>query len=146
MNLSAFILVAQVERTTGSDLIAGLRGFTRHAPAPAAVMTLSLLSLAGIPPLAGFAAKVLVLQAVLAGGLVWLAVIAIANMVIGLYYYVAVAAEMYLQEPQQELFTPWKSGYSLAASISLSGTLLLGILPDLTLRLTQLLSTLAYSR
>lgn len=145
MNLGAFIVVAQVERATGSDLIAGLRGFARPAPAPAAVLALSLLSLAGIPPLAGFAGKVLVLQAVLDGGLAWLAVIAIANMVIGLYYYVAVAAEMYLKEPHQELFFAWQSGYWLSAIISLSGTLLLGILPDLTLRLTQLLSRLVYS-
>jgi NADH-quinone oxidoreductase subunit N len=50
-------------------------------------LALSLLSLAGIPPLAGFVGKVLVLQAILDGGLVWLAVIIIANMVIGLYYY-----------------------------------------------------------
>jgi NADH-quinone oxidoreductase subunit N len=146
MNLGAFIVVAQVERTTGSDLIVELRGFARHAPASAAILALSLLSLAGIPPLAGFVGKVLVLQAILDGGLVWLAVIVAANMVIGLYYYVAIAAEMYLKEPLQEQKFPGKPGYSISALISLSGTLLLGILPALALQLTGLLSRLVYSR
>jgi NADH-quinone oxidoreductase subunit N len=146
MNLGAFVVVAQVERTTGSDLIAELRGFARPAPLPAAVLALSLLSLAGIPPLAGFVGKVLVLQAILDGGLVWLAVIIIANMVIGLYYYIAVVAEMYLKEPYREQNFPGKSGYSLSALISLSGTLFLGILPALALQLTGLLSRLVYPR
>jgi len=146
MNLGAFVVVAQVERTTGSDLIAELRGFARPAPLPAAVLALSLLSLAGIPPLAGYVGKVLVLQAILDGGLVWLAVIIIANMVIGLYYYIAVVAEMYLKGPYREQNFPGKSGYSLSALISLSGTLFLGILPALALQLTGLLSRLVYPR
>jgi NADH-quinone oxidoreductase subunit N len=109
-------------------------------------LALSLLSLAGIPPLAGFVGKVLVLQAILDGGLVWLAVIIIANMVIGLYYYIAVVAEMYLKGPYREQNFPGKSGYSLSALISLSGTLFLGILPALALQLTGLLSRLVYPR
>jgi len=61
MNLGAFLVVAQTERTLGSDGIRAFRGFGRRSPLPAAALALCLLSLAGIPPLAGFADKVLLL-------------------------------------------------------------------------------------
>lgn len=60
-------------------------------------MALCLLSLAGIPRLAGFAGKVFVLSAATDGGMTWLAVIAAVNMAIGLFYYVRVIAEMYFE-------------------------------------------------
>ena len=88
MNIGAFAAVAHLERTLGSDRFKAVRGLGRRAPAVSVVLTLSLLSLAGIPPLAGFLGKVLLFEAVLEGGLAWLAVFAAVNMVIGLFYYV----------------------------------------------------------
>ena len=87
MNLGAFVVAAQLERLTGNDELRGLRGLGQRSPLAAVGLTLSLLSLAGIPPLAGFAGKVLLLDAALSGGLTWLAVIAIANFAVALYYY-----------------------------------------------------------
>ena len=140
MNLGAFVVVTQLERAIGNDEISALSGLGRRVPGPALVLALSLLSLAGIPPLAGFVAKVLVFQVVLDGGLVWLAVIAIANMVIGLYYYIAIIAQMYLKEPTWDLSLPGGLDYSIGAGLSLLGTFTLGILPSVILPLAELMS------
>lgn len=142
MNLSAFLVVAQVERTTGNDTFGDLSGLSRWAPASAAVLALSLLSLAGIPPLAGFAGKVFLLKAALQGGFGWLAVVAIVNMTIGLYYYVTVIAEMYLKPPTQEVSLISSGGYTLAAILGISGIFILGILPAPALILMRSLSNL----
>lgn len=137
MNLGAFAIVAQIERATGSDAIVVLRGLGRRMPAAAAALTLSLLSLAGIPPLAGFAGKIFLLAAAIDGGLAWLAIIAAINMALALYYYVSVIAEMYLKPPEHWGTIPGGAGYTLAIGVSLLGILILGILPDLGLTLTQ---------
>ena len=142
MNLSAFLVVAQIEQATGSDTFKAARGLSQWAPGSAAVLALSLLSLAGIPPLAGFVGKVFLLKATLQGGLAWLAVIAVANMAIGLYYYVVVIAEMYLKHPVQSVTLSTGGGYAFAITIGLSGTFILGILPAPALSLMQLLSNL----
>lgn len=137
MNLGAFAVVAQLERATGSDAIAAVRGMGRRMPGAAAALTLSLLSLAGIPPLAGFAGKIFLLAAVLEGGMLWLAVIAAINMALALYYYVAVIAEMYLAQPTHRVTLAEGSGYTLAVGLSLLGTFALGILPAFGLEITQ---------
>jgi NADH-quinone oxidoreductase subunit N len=144
MNLGAFAVVAQMERAWGTDQIAALRGLGGRAPGPALVLTLSLLSLAGIPPLAGFAGKVLVLKVVLDGGLAWLAVIAAINWVVALYYYVGLAAQIYFRTATRDGSLPGRAGYWLAWTLSLAGTLVLGVLPALTLSLTNLVAILAH--
>jgi NADH-quinone oxidoreductase subunit N len=143
MNLGAFAVVAQLERAWGTDQIAALRGLGRRAPGPALVLTLSLLSLAGIPPLAGFAGKVLVLEVALDGGLAWLAVIAAINWIVALYYYVGLVAQIYFRPATRDAELPGRAGYRLAWVVSLAGTLVLGIVPALPLALTDLASLLA---
>lgn len=142
MNLTAFLVVSQVERATDSDAFQALRGLGQWAPSSAAVLTLSLLSLAGIPPLAGFAGKVFLFQAALAGGFAWLAAIAVINMTVGLYYYVTVIAQMYLKPPVQSMTLQTGGGYTIAIVLGLSGIFILGILPAPALRLMQQLSNL----
>lgn len=142
MNLGAFVVTAQLERLTGSDRVEGLRGLGQRAPFAAAVFTLSLLSLAGIPPLAGFAGKVLLLEATLSGGLTWLAVVAVVNMAVSLYYYLIPVTEMYLKPATGSLTLPTRAGYISALSLSLLGTLVLGIAPASALSLTRFLTSL----
>jgi len=142
MNLGAFAVVAQIERAVGSDEISATRGLARRAPVLAVAMAIALLSLAGIPPLAGFAGKVFLLRAALDGGWVWLAVIAAVNMVVALYYYVAVVAEMYMKEPVSEEAIPGNLGYTAVLGLTMLGTFFLGILPAPVLRLTSMLSQL----
>jgi len=112
MNLAAFAVLAQVERMLGSDDYDAVRGLGRRPPWPAAALTLALLSLAGIPPLAGFAGKVFLLIAAIDGGFVWLAVLAALNMAVALYYYAIIVAEMFFREPERMDAVVPGSGYS----------------------------------
>lgn len=136
MNLGAFVVVAQLERTLGSDAIAAIRGLGRRSPWPGAAMALSLLSLAGIPPLAGFAGKVLLLSAAIDGGMTWLAVVGAANMAIGLFYYIRVIAEMYFEAPLRQESITGGIGYMAGLALSVAGTLAFGLAPGLALSLS----------
>ena len=140
MNLGAFVVAAQLERLTGSDELRGLRGLGQRSPLAAVGLTLSLLSLAGIPPLAGFAGKVLLLDVTLSGGLTWLAVVGVLNFAVALYYYLLPIVEMYLRAPETTDRVPNGPGYLVALGVSVFGTLLIGILPSTVLSVTQHLS------
>ncbi|MDH2312577.1 MULTISPECIES: NADH-quinone oxidoreductase subunit N [Methylobacterium] len=137
MNLAAFAVVAQVERMFGSDSLTVVRGFGRRAPWSAAAFTLALLSLAGVPPLAGFAGKVFLLLATIDGGLIWLAVLAAANMALALYYYVAVIAEMYFRRPEHSEPAASGAGYIWPIGLCTAGTLASGIIPGLVDKLAH---------
>lgn len=128
MNLGAFAVTAQIERSRGTDKLDAVRGIGRDAPWSGAILAASLLSLAGIPPFAGFIAKVFLLEAAMSGGLAWLAILAAANMVIGLYYYVGVAAQIYLPaaEGAARLRVP---GFGVVLVLCFAGMLALGIAP-----------------
>ena len=142
MNLAAFTVLAQVERKLGSDGLAAVRGLGRRAPWPAAALTLALLSLAGVPPLAGFAGKVFLLLAAIDGDLAWLAVLAAANMAVALAYYVAVIAEMYFREPKRPEAVAPGTGYAWALGLCSVGTLAFGIAPSVLHGVAQLGATL----
>ena len=137
MNLGAFIVAAQVERAIGSDSIRAIRGLARRSTWPAAAMTLCLLSLAGIPPFAGFAGKVFLLSAALDGGMAWLAVVGAINMAIGLFYYVRIIAEMYFEAPFRSEAVRGGIGYASGLALTVTGTLLFGIAPNPLLSLSK---------
>lgn len=101
-NLAAFAVVAHLR---GRTRIADHRGLWRRAPMAAAVLVLCLLSFAGIPPLAGFLGKLVLFKATLAGDMAWLAVLAAANTVLSLYYYLRVIAPVTLAPPQTSVAT-----------------------------------------
>jgi NADH-quinone oxidoreductase subunit N len=137
MNLAAFTVVGQMERSFGSDELPVVRGMGRYAPWPAAALTLALLSLAGIPPLAGFAGKVFLLMAAIDGGMSWLAIIAALNMVAGLYYYAVIVAEMYFRAAGRQERITTGSGYAGATIVTTLGTVALGIAPSFGTSLTD---------
>lgn len=138
MNLAAFAVLAQLERMFGRDDYVAIRGLGRCAPWPAAALALALLSLAGIPPFAGFAGKVFLLMAVIDGGFTWLAVVAALNMALALYYYAAIVAEMYFHEPEQTEAVAPGAGYAWAIGLCTAGTIAFGTIPSLALSMAQL--------
>lgn len=142
MNLGAFAVVAQIERNLGSDSLAAVRGLGKRAPVPALVLTLSLLSLAGIPPLAGFAAKVLLLNCVIEGKMTWLAIFTAINMIVALYYYIRIVAEIYLKPLNDDQKLQGGLGYSLVYLLCIGGTLAFGIFPGFGLTLINYVSRL----
>ena len=81
------------------ERIDDLKGLNQRSPWFAGMMAISMFSLAGIPPLWGFMAKVLVLKAAIDGGMLWLAIVAIICAIIGLFYYLRVIWVMYFEQP-----------------------------------------------
>lgn len=101
-NLAAFGAVVLFARSAGSDEIKDYAGLSRRAPGLALAMMVAFLSLAGMPPLAGFVAKVYIFLAAVQEGLVWLAFASVLNSIIGLYYYLIVLKVIYLYRSEDE--------------------------------------------
>ena len=101
-NLAAFGVAAVFWRTTGTDEFTAYYGMSRRSPWLAMAMLVALLSLAGMPPLGGFVAKVFVFAAAVEAKMVWLAVVGVLNSIIGLYYYMNVLKYIYLYRMPDE--------------------------------------------
>jgi NADH-quinone oxidoreductase subunit N len=101
-NLAAFAVVILFARSAGSDRISDYAGLSRRSPGLALALLVAMLSLAGMPPLAGFVGKFYVFAAAVEGGLIWLAVIGVLNAIIGLYYYLIVLKVVYLHRSPDE--------------------------------------------
>ncbi len=139
MNVGAFTVVMLLGRkdaaNTGIDSYAGLA--TRH-PLVALSMGIFLLSLAGVPPLAGFMGKFYVLSAAIKAQYYWLAVIGVLNSAVAAYYYLRVIMYMYFKDPVGELGKPdFSPAYTLAIVISLWALVHMGIFPRDFLLITQ---------
>ena len=103
MNLGAFLVVVMIANVTGNEEIETYRGLAwRGAVIPATCLAVFLFSLTGLPPFAGFIGKFFLFAAVLkqGGAFVLLAVVAIINSVISLYYYAKVVKTMFLDFPE----------------------------------------------
>jgi NADH-quinone oxidoreductase subunit N len=112
--------------------VADYAGLARRNPVLAATLTVFLLSLIGIPPLAGFVAKFYLFGSAVRAGFVWLAVIGVLNSAIAAYYYLRVIVYMYMREPQGADagagYAPSFAG-GLALAIALIGIVVLGLMP-----------------
>ena len=131
-NLGAFaVVVALEQRASISDEIADYRGLARRAPALAAAMTIFLLSLTGVPPLAGFMGKFYIFSAALSAGYVGLVVIAVLNSVVSAYYYFSVIVTMYMEEGGIEVARlAAKPALVAAIGLALIATILVGVYPE----------------
>lgn len=118
-----------------ADNIDDFKGLNKRNPWFAVLMMGMLLSLAGIPPLVGFYAKLSVLQAVLAAGYVWLVVLAVIFSLIGAYYYLRVIKAMYFDEPADERKLEAPADLRWLLSINGVAILVLGLLPEPLLNL-----------
>ncbi len=136
--LSAFTVICVVLRATEAEDISALAGLGRRSPLLAASLTLSMVSLAGIPPLAGFFGKFLLFKAAAEQGpsFYWLIAVAIVGVVISIYYYFGVVKAIYWsQEPADlsPIIVPWPMKLSLG--ICLVGMLWLGTFPNTVLNM-----------
>ena len=128
-NLAAFGIVMTFSQVVGSDEISAYSGLSRRKPWLALAMLVAFLSLAGMPPLAGFMAKIFVFAAAVKVGLVWLAFLGVLNSIVGLYYYLTVLKYVYLFRSDDEgqplaISRP----YSIALTILIVGIILVGTL------------------
>ena len=91
-----------------------------------------------MPPAAGFMAKFYIFSAAVQHGLLWLIIIAVINSVISAYYYLRVVKVMWFGQPASEEKVPSSGAIRLALSLSCLGVLLLGIVPGLMMKVTEM--------
>jgi NADH-quinone oxidoreductase subunit N len=101
--IAAYASVIGYSRSVHSDAVRDLAGMSRWSPGLALALALALLSLAGMPPLAGFLGKLLLIQAAVDGGFTWLAIIAAFNIVIGALGYLRVIRAAFIEPPVYEV-------------------------------------------
>ena len=122
-----------------------LKGLNKRSPWFALVMLLLMFSLAGIPPLMGFYAKLSVLQSVMATGQVWLSVVAVLFSLIGAFYYLRVVKLMYFDEASDTALINPSVDVRVVLSLNGLAVLILGIVPGglMTACLNAVVKTLA---
>lgn len=130
MNAGAFaVLTLVADRSERGDHLDRFAGLGKTRPGLALAFAIFMLSLTGIPPLAGFMGKVLVFEAAIVAGYAPLAVIGILTSVVAAIYYFRVIGYMYFREPEHESLGITSRATGLAVGIAAAGTVLLGLLP-----------------
>ncbi len=132
MNLGAFgVVMALGRRGEPNELLDDYAGVGFRQPFLGFAMTVFMLSLAGVPPLVGFAGKYFLFAAAVKAGYVGLVVIAVLNSVVSVYYYIGVIVKMYMIEGKAEVPAPITRPYLFAGMLlAVAGTILLGIFPS----------------
>jgi NADH-quinone oxidoreductase subunit N len=129
-NLGAFLVIMAFARQNGSDEISAYSGLARRSPVLSLALTLCLLSLAGIPPMVGFASKMYLFWTIFQAGWLWLVIIGLLNSAASIYYYLRVIRTMYLAEPiagSQPVSLAPSTG--IAMFVAVAGVLVIGVLP-----------------
>jgi NADH-quinone oxidoreductase subunit N len=133
-SIGTFCILGIVTDAKGSDAIDSFNGLGKSNPLLAFVMTVVLLSLAGIPPTAGFFAKYYIFTAAFQSGHTSLVLIAILASLIGVYYYFRIIIAMYFKESTQEII-PIRANHSILLILVAIATIALGLFPDFIIRL-----------
>lgn len=144
-NMGVFAVVALIEDTTGSCEISTYAGLSRTSPFLAATFTIFLLSLTGIPPLAGFLAKYYVFAAAvqLAGSsdtytfLYWLVGVGLLTSVVALYYYANIIKQMYFAAQPAEYRPVFTTPILIVLVAALCGVVLFGLFPEPVLQFAR---------
>jgi NADH-quinone oxidoreductase subunit N len=132
MSVGSFgVLILLGHMGIDAETLHDLKGLNKRSPWFALVMLLIMFSMAGIPPLAGFYSKLLVIGAVLQTGFVSLAIVMVLMSVIGAFYYLRAIKMMYFDEPQDT--TPLKFDVEFGVTLTLNGAwvVVIGLFPQL---------------
>jgi NADH-quinone oxidoreductase subunit N len=142
MTLGAFAVVAMLRKGgVEGEQIEDFTGLAKRQPIPAFLMLVFMVSLAGIPPTAGFIGKFYLFLAAVKAGLTWLAVVAVLFAAVSAYFYLRVVMVMYMREPHPSTdplprFTP-SPAMTLVLACALAGVVLLGLFPDILVSVTS---------
>lgn len=131
-NIAAFTVVGVIAHTTGSEKMVNYKGLYKSNPGLALILGICLLSLAGIPPTAGFFGKLFLLTSAVSAQMYVLLAIAALNLVFSLYNYLRVVKYMFIDAPEEQ--TPSiKSTYSEIAvyAVCVIGIFIIGIIPPI---------------
>jgi NADH-quinone oxidoreductase subunit N len=132
MNLGAFaVVVALSQRGQDCERMQSFAGLARTRPGLAALMTLFMISLAGIPGTGGFMAKWLIFASAVSAGEIGLAILGVLMSVVSVYYYLRLPVLMYMSEPTAEVpRSELASGEALVLVICACAVLYLGVSPN----------------
>jgi NADH-quinone oxidoreductase subunit N len=136
MNFGAFALVILLEtRGYAAESVSDFNGLAKRNMPAAIVMLIFLLSLAGIPPTAGFIGKYYLFTAAMKAGYTWLAVLAVVASAVSLFYYFRIAQAMFLSDESDGAKLLPSYGLTAAVAVCAAGTLILGVAPEPVLEL-----------
>jgi NADH-quinone oxidoreductase subunit N len=131
MNLGVFAVITSLrQRNVIGDEIDDLAGLYKRAPVEAVLMLLFLLSLAGIPPAAGFLGKYYIFLSLVESGHFWLAAAAVLYALFGLYYYLRIANAMFMRESTETAKLPISAAMRVAVGIAAFATIVIGVFPE----------------
>jgi NADH-quinone oxidoreductase subunit N len=131
MNLGAFAVITSLrQRDVIGDELDDLAGLYSRAPAEAVLMLLFLLSLAGIPPAAGFLGKYYIFLSLIESGHYVLASLAVFYVLFGLYYYLKIANAMFMRQPMVSERLPISWGMRAALGVTAFATIAIGVYPE----------------
>jgi NADH-quinone oxidoreductase subunit N len=133
MNIGAFAVVGHLSgKGERYQEIEDFGGLAQKQPLTAAMLTIFLLSLIGVPLTGGFFGKFYIFKAAIESHLVWLTVLGLLNSAVAAYYYLRVLVMMYFREPSQAAIEaePLRPGLRAALILPAVGTLFLGIFPN----------------
>jgi NADH-quinone oxidoreductase subunit N len=139
MNIGAFAIIILIGKKGEKNIeVSDYAGLAYKHPLLAVCMAIFLLSLAGLPPTAGFIGKFYLFSGAIKGGFIWLAVIGVLNSVMSVYYYLRVTIFMYMKRAEEEFdwlkITP---PVVLSLSLAVLGVLAPGVFPGYLLSLAQ---------
>jgi NADH-quinone oxidoreductase subunit N len=140
MNIGAFVVVIHLAGKGERYLrVEDLAGLAKRQPVTAAMLTVFLLSLIGVPLTGGFFGKFYIFRAALESNLVWLTVLGLLNSAVAAYYYLRLMVVMYMHEPGEAVnaIEPLTPGLSAALILPAIGTFVLGIVPGTILTFAQ---------
>lgn len=134
-SIASFGVLSIVADAKGGDGVDSFNGLAKKNPLLAFAMTVALLSLAGIPPTAGFFAKYYIFTAAFHAGYPWLVLIAILASLIGVYYYFRIIIAMYFKESADDTTIEVSMNHKLLFILTALLTIALGLMPDLIITL-----------
>jgi NADH-quinone oxidoreductase subunit N len=131
MNLGAFAVIASLrQRNVIGDELDDMAGLYQRAPVEAVLMLLFLLSLAGIPPAAGFLGKYYIFLSLIESGHYGLASLGVIYSLFGLYYYLRIANSMLMRSPTESGRLPVSLGMRCAVGVAALATIVIGVYPE----------------
>jgi len=131
MNLGAFAVITSLrQRNVIGDELDDMAGLYKRAPVEATLMLLFLLSLAGIPPAAGFLGKYYIFLSLIESGHYGLASLGVVYSLFGLYYYLKIANAMLMRAPMESGRLPVSLGMRCAVGVTALATIVIGVYPE----------------
>jgi NADH-quinone oxidoreductase subunit N len=131
-NIAAFGVIGAISDTTGKETLSAYKGLYKHSPFYALVLAMSLFSLGGVPPTAGFFGKLFLLTSGMGNGLYVLLAFAAMNLVLSLYNYLRVVKIMFIDEAEETLPVIGKNFFlTVALVICVTGILAIGFIPPI---------------